>query len=529
MPILTESDPLLQPPDSLVDQSYSSTADMTSSINSDPSPSVAFAPATATAQTDAARVLIKTYKRRWYILAVYSLLGFMQCAIWNTWGPITQAALLAFPSWTDLTISCLTNIGLFAFLVFMAPYFWLLVRKGVRPAILTMAICLAAGTTMRCFTSQHPYFDILVFISAALAGIAGVMALAAPPYISALWFPPNQRTTATGIPNIMNQLGMSGSFLLGPLIVSQPVGPSPDPHPGVNTTLSPSLVFGRTGEAWLSSNGTSQADLIQQQIFKLLYIDAAICVVLFLMVCVYFPSRPPLPPSPSASASSSVSFLQGLRLAFRNRDLACIVITYSLSQGIMGSWFGVMDINLSSLGVTENESSLLGMWAGVSCCSFALLVARLTDVFRGHIKVTIVLLLSGGCIFWCWLLAIVAGWAPFSLVYLYCCVLGAVSCTYAASPLLFEYASELSYPVPEDVVGALMSFCFNLVGGLYLLLFLNKHLASSTVWLNYCLSSASVLAVIMLILTRSVYRRSAFDASASLAQSAESVSGYRPL
>ena len=57
---------------------------------------------------------------------------------------------------------------------------------------------------------------------------------------------------------------------------------------------------------------------------------------------------------------------------------------------------------------------MMGMWAGICCCGFALLVARLTDMFRGHIKATIVSLLVVGCAHWCWLLAIVAGWAPFS-------------------------------------------------------------------------------------------------------------------
>ena len=60
-------------------------------------------------------------------------------------------------------------------------------------------------------------------------------------------------------------------------------------------------------------------------------------------------------------------------------------------------------------------------------------------------------------------------------------MLVAVSCTYSASPLLFEYASEVSFPIPEDVVGATMSFSFNLVGMLYLLFFLNKRLGQSGV------------------------------------------------
>ena len=57
---------------------------------------------------------------------------------------------------------------------------------------------------------------------------------------------------------------------------------------------------------------------------------------------------------------------------------------------------------------------MMGMWSGICCCGFALLVARLTDMFRGHIKFTIISLLVVGCAHWCWLLAIVAGWAPFS-------------------------------------------------------------------------------------------------------------------
>ena len=53
-----------------------------------------------------------------------------QCAIWNTWGPITEAALVAFPGWGELTISSLTNVALIAFIVFMAPYCYLLDKKG---------------------------------------------------------------------------------------------------------------------------------------------------------------------------------------------------------------------------------------------------------------------------------------------------------------------------------------------------------------------------------------------------------------
>ncbi|KAF0311915.1 Disrupted in renal carcinoma protein 2 [Amphibalanus amphitrite] len=500
------------------------------------------------APAGAAPPVVKTYKRRWYILAVYSALGFMQCAIWNTWGPITEAALVAFPGWGELTISSLTNVALIAFIVFMAPYCWLLDKKGVRPAVVLMAACLAVGTALRCITLQQPFFNIFAFVASVLTGVAGIMAMAAPPYISAMWFAPHQRTTATGVPNVLNQLGMSGSFLLGPLVVAQP-SKNPPPGPPSNTTgnvtgVATALAANLAGAAeslldesarWIGvvssnvTNGTHPTPAeLRSDIMDLMYIDAGICLVLFVMTLAYFPSRPPLPPSISAS-TNTVTFREGLGMAFRHPDLICIVLAYSLSQGVMGAWFGILDINVRPLGVTENEASMMGMWAGICCCAFALVVARLTDMFRGHIKATIIGLLVVGLAHWCWLLAIVAGWAPFSNVHLFCAVLVAICCTYAASPLLFEYASEVSYPIPEDVVGATMSFTFNLVGMLYLLFFLNKRLAEQTVWLNYCLVVATAIPIVLMLRTKSVYRRSAVDDASVTAAITESVSGYQPL
>ena len=47
-----------------------------------------------------------------------------------------------------------------------------------------------------------------------------------------------------------------------------------------------------------------------------LFSDAGICLVLFVMVLAYFPSRPPLPPSISAS-TNTVTFREGLGIALR--------------------------------------------------------------------------------------------------------------------------------------------------------------------------------------------------------------------
>ena len=36
---------------------------------------------------------VKVFKRRWYILLVFSLLAMFQCTVWNTWGPVAEVSV----------------------------------------------------------------------------------------------------------------------------------------------------------------------------------------------------------------------------------------------------------------------------------------------------------------------------------------------------------------------------------------------------------------------------------------------------
>ena len=34
---------------------------------------------------------LTVYRRRWYILALFSFLALYQCCVWNTWGPVVNS------------------------------------------------------------------------------------------------------------------------------------------------------------------------------------------------------------------------------------------------------------------------------------------------------------------------------------------------------------------------------------------------------------------------------------------------------
>ena len=87
---------------------------------------------------------VVVYKRRWYILTVFSLLAMFQCCVWNTWGPVVDVASLVYPSWTQGTLSLLANWASIAFLVFMIPVLYLQ-NRNLRSAVLLTSSLIALG------------------------------------------------------------------------------------------------------------------------------------------------------------------------------------------------------------------------------------------------------------------------------------------------------------------------------------------------------------------------------------------------
>ena len=71
----------------------------------------------------------KTYRRRWFVLGVFSMACFLQAAIWNTWGPITQSAEVVF-GWEDSQIGMLANWGNIAYIFTVFPACYFMDTKG---------------------------------------------------------------------------------------------------------------------------------------------------------------------------------------------------------------------------------------------------------------------------------------------------------------------------------------------------------------------------------------------------------------
>ena len=72
---------------------------------------------------------LKVYRRRWYILLLYSLLACTQSAVWNTFSPISSTVEDAF-GWKDSTIALFSNWGPISYLLAGVFFSWVLDVKG---------------------------------------------------------------------------------------------------------------------------------------------------------------------------------------------------------------------------------------------------------------------------------------------------------------------------------------------------------------------------------------------------------------
>lgn len=74
---------------------------------------------------------IKVYKRRWYILTIFTLLNTTGNILWNTWPPIQETCQLVF-GWDKTNVLIIGALQALGSIISIVPSAWLLDTKGER-------------------------------------------------------------------------------------------------------------------------------------------------------------------------------------------------------------------------------------------------------------------------------------------------------------------------------------------------------------------------------------------------------------
>ena len=163
-------------------------------------------------------------------------------------------------------------------------------------------------------------------------------------------------------------------------------------------------------------NGTitdNQRELIQNDIEVYMFSNAVPATLLFILIALYFPSHPLIPPSIS-SQQSRLDFLSGFKELMKNGSCWLIAIGCSIPQGISVAWTAMMVINLTEVCekdgcLTQHWVNYLGIYTTVVSTVAAIGVARVADRIKGRLKEAIIMLLTFSAIIFTFLSLISVG------------------------------------------------------------------------------------------------------------------------
>jgi len=428
------------------------------------------------------------YRERWYILFVFSSLCLLQFMVWNAFGPIAAAMEFAF-DWTIRDLSMMTMWGTVTFVIFVFPFCWLLEKIGLHRIVRIMASLIFLGAGSRVVKITNPGFLAFAHIGSILNGIAGAIVMSAPSALSAVWFPPNERMISTCISQACAFLGSGLSFLTGPAMVSQP-----------NSTMI---------DMKHNTNNSTGVDDTKEEIQKYMVVQALLAFI-FAVMTIYFPEKPPTPPSASASVVKT-RFRTGLIELAKNPNAWGCAFAYAIPGGTLLAWQGIITTNFEDLGIGDKETGYIGLAMSISCAIFATVISVLVaKKLRTKLKLTIIILLSLGAFFLPLVGFDLSTLPSYSFWQVCASTIMGSCCVFSLTPVFFEYTAELTYPVPEALSGGWLTIWYNAFGTIVLLLSENKNIGVSQ-WVDWVLFGSCIVAIPLVWFTKETYKRLEVD------------------
>ena len=199
---------------------------------------------------------------------------------------------------------------------------------------------------------------IFINLGQFLVMAGGPVALGAPPLVSATWFPPAERTTATAIGSLAGYFGIAVAFAVGPAMV-------PD-----------QVLASTVGNSSASGKSPNLANVLSHKITRYTYFELGLCTAVFLCALLYFPSRPPLPPSLTSSRPHTLSTKASLRQVMKNGQFWLLITLAGLTFGIYFGWFSMLDVFLAKFNVDPITAGWLGCSATLAGVVSGIFLAR---------------------------------------------------------------------------------------------------------------------------------------------------------
>lgn len=332
---------------------------------------------------------------RWVVLfSAFPVLAVTQM-FWLTFSAIAPEAASYYHT-SALCIAFLSMSYMIVYIVLTIPASMLVDRKGLRESFVLGAVVTAVFGVLRGIFS---YSFVLVVIAQIGMAVAQPFLLNPITKLAAVWFPVNERATVSGIASIAGYIGIIVAMVATPVLYHA------------------------------------------YSMYEMLKILGYISVASAVLVIVFLKEKPKVPAGPRGNVNDQFSFKESSVL-WENKNFIWLLAIVFIALGVFNALLTCLSDMLGARGFSTDKSGLLGGVIIVAGLCGAVVIPVLSDKIkkrRVFITVSVVCSLFG-----------IAG-----LTYLNVYALLVISSALAgfflmgAGPLIFQFGTEIAYPVPE--------------------------------------------------------------------------------
>ncbi|KJE89591.1 hypothetical protein CAOG_01031 [Capsaspora owczarzaki ATCC 30864] len=481
------------------------------------------------------------YTRRWAVLALFALLSFSNAVMWITFSPISSIVGEWYDK-SDFLVNCLSMVYMAVYIPLVFASGWIFDRPGgLRSGTIWGALLNAAGAWIRYGGKAASGFAILM-AGQAVASVAQTFILGVPALLAATWFGPKERSTATGLGVLANQVGIAFGMVLSPQVVD--VGGDLGNYLLAQAIACTAIAVGicvlfsgnppkppsqaaakQLQQQQARSHHGTQANFSHESLHKLSdhdhhdhhdhHDDEMIhdpIAARRALIGVTAHSAAPLSQSTQllspTAPSDGMGYIQGVLHCLKDRDFVLLLLAYGINVGVFYAVTTLLNQILTPRFPGEEvQFGWIGFVVVVSGLAGSVLSGVYLDRTGRFQLTTMVIYLSTtiGMVFFS-LAVEYTGLAP---IYVASGFLGFF--VTALLPVGFEYAAEISFPVAESTSSGLVN-CISQVFGIVLIVGIGELQNSVGVSAgNWLLTGALGLGLAAMYLTREQLRRRQVD------------------
>ncbi|EAA11941.4 feline leukemia virus subgroup C receptor-related protein 2 [Anopheles arabiensis] len=418
----------------------------------------------------------RMYSRRWLVLAIfvmYSASNALQWIQYSIIANIVQRYYNITSTWVDWT----SMIFMILYIPLIFPASWILDKLGLRIAAISGVLGTCIGAWVKCFSVSPDLFWV-GFVGQSIVAASQVFILSLPAKVAAVWFGPDQVSSACSIGVFGNQLGIAVGFLVPPMLVEN--------HDDIN--------------------------LIGDDLRLMFYIVAGFTSVLVVLVLFFFKAAPPTPPSAAQEATKtpnplqSSPFLHSIKRLMLNRNYVLLLISYGMNVGVFYAISTLLNqIVLTHYPGHEVDAGRIGVcivFAGMLGSVACGIVLDKTHRFKETTLAVYIFTMIG-----MWIYTFTLSVGHIAVVYVTSALLGFFMTGYL--PVGFEFAAELTYPEPEGTSTGLLNAAAQVFGITFTMLYSELLNTNGDIVANVTMAVMLLVGSVVTAVIRSDLRRQA--------------------